>query len=87
MERTPGQKLWKRLITELLDKDIYFDLVNNVLTFKGLPDDTKGLWLWFGEIRVAMEGETTAGKMLILNEYELNEDNELIVHTAGTESE
>jgi len=78
-------KVWKKLITELLDKNITFDLVNNVLSFEGLPDDVRGLWLWFGEVRIAHEDEKTAGEMLILTGFDFNERDELIMFTRGVE--
>lgn len=76
-------KIWKTLITTLMDKNIPFSIVNNVLEFKGMPDGVKGLWLWFGEIRVVMEGDMKAGDMLIMSDFDFTTDNELVIHTRG----
>lgn len=74
MKSETEQKLiWKKLLTELIEKEINFDLVNNVLSGEFLGDDVKGLWFWFGNIKIACKGKDKAGEMLILNSYEISE--------------
>jgi hypothetical protein len=76
-------KTWRKLINELMDKNIFFDIVNNVLTFKGLPKDCQGLWLHFNEIRIAEQYGEKAGDMLILEDYKINNNDEIIFYTRG----
>jgi len=73
-----GKDLWKKLITELVEKEIGFNLINGVISGKFIGKDVKGLWFWFGEIKVAHEGKNEAGDMLVLESYQLskNEDDE-----------
>lgn len=71
-----GKDLWKKLITELVEKEVGFDLVNGVLCGRFIADDVKGLWFWFGEIKVVHEGKDKAGDMLVLESYELTKNEE-----------
>ena len=75
--------VWRRLLNELMDRNMSFDIVNNVLSFKGLPEGCRGLWLHFNEIRIAEEGDKIAGDMLILENYNFNDYNEITFYTRG----
>lgn len=79
-EMDRSKRIWKNLINDLLERDEYFDLVNNVLSSKVFGENVRGVWFWFGNLRLAMEGQTRAGEMHIIDGYDFNEDGTMNFH-------
>lgn len=75
-----SKKVLKNLMSDLFDRGEHFDFVNNVLSSKAFGEDVKGIWLWFGNLRLAMHGDTTAGEMAIIDGYDFAEDGSVNFH-------
>jgi hypothetical protein len=66
-----GKQIWKEIINKLMDNDIHFNIINNVLTCKNFGDEVKGLWFWLGEVRLAFNNDTTCGEMDCIDGIEI----------------
>ena len=75
MEKTKGYRQLQAIIGEIMEAQDYpsWDFINNVLSCKKILGEKK-LWFWFGNLRIAEEGMTKAGDMLILDEWNTEED-------------
>lgn len=81
-----SRKIWRELIIELAERNVRFELINNVLSFEGLPQGVEGLWYWFGEVKIVRDGQRRAGDMDRLADYNFKEDGiELIAKTGDEE--
>jgi hypothetical protein len=81
MQEHKGYAQLKAIISEIMELDQEncsghgfpkMDFVNGVLSHERFGDIR--LWFWFGDVRIVKPGQTTAGEMEILNDWNTGED-------------